>query len=140
MVRCGQAIWDRRRALTFQASERGSLFIHATTTAAWPMSAQRIFGCRLAPARSGPHMVAVEEELAAQNQQPDPESEAQRPARDACAQKSPANRPSHAADNELQQQLWVGGVREPVRAAADERNHKAKDDIGSHHFPPRQPS
>ena len=42
-------------------------------------------------------MIAVEEKLSAQNQQPDPEREAQRPARNVRAQQRSANGSGHAA-------------------------------------------
>ena len=87
------------------------------------MSAEGSLGSGLVrAARCRPHMVAVEEKLAAENQQPDPEREAQGPARDARTQQGSANRSAHAANNELHQQLRVVGVREPVPAAASKTN------------------
>ena len=66
------------------------------------MIAQRIFARGFTPSRCSPDVVAVEEELTAQNQQPDPEREAQWAPRNALAHQGSANRPGRAADDELQ--------------------------------------
>src|SRR5579863_6320319 len=76
--------------------------------------------------RKRPELVAVEEELTSENQQPDPEREAQGPAWDVRAEERSTDRPHDASADELQQERRVGRWREPVRAAADQRRNKAE--------------
>ena len=82
---------------------------------------QLIWGC--------PCLIAVEEELDAKDEQPDPEGKAQLMARNAGAEDGSGDGSGDAANNQVHQQLRVGGVREPMCAAANERDDKAKGNI-----------
>ena len=53
--------------------------------------------------RRRPHVIAIEYELPAQNQQPDPERKPQGPARNVRAQHRPGDGPEDAAGNERNQ-------------------------------------
>ena len=84
--------------------------------------------------RSRPDLVAVEEELSAEKKQPEKKREAKRTPWNPRAEDRPANRSDRASCNQLQQQARVGGVREPMRAAADERNEEPEGNIRPNHL------
>ena len=79
-------------------------------------------------------MITVEQKLAAQNQQPNPECETQRPARNARAEERSEDRADNTTRDQLQEQLRACAKCEPVRAAAQQRIYKADENIGSHHM------
>src|ERR1700757_4505817 len=54
--------------------------------------------------RKRPELIAVEEELASQDQQPDPERETQGPAWDMCAEECSTHSTNDASGDELQQE------------------------------------
>ena len=79
-------------------------------------------------------MITVEQKLPAQNQQPNPERKSQRPVRNARTKERSEDRADNTDRDQLQEQLRARAKCEPMRAAAQQRNHQAEDDIGSHHL------
>src|SRR5947209_18163267 len=78
-----------------------------------------------------PGFVAVEQELAAEHQEPQPQCETQRAARNARAQHCSADRADHTAGDELLQQRGITKRRKPMSAAADERDDKPEQNVST---------
>ena len=69
--------------------------------------------------RSEPDLIAVEEKLTPKDQQPNPERNTQRAARNAAAEQGSTNGPSQSAGNKLQEQRLAEWKRKPMCTAAN---------------------
>jgi len=74
-------------------------------------------------------VMAVQQELPSQNEQPDPERQAQWPAWDSVAEKGSSDGPGGASCDQSQQQFCICASRKPMSPAADERDDEAERDI-----------